>query len=349
MLFRDRRAVVFDLSKKLNLAFARKVFLAIIALPLRFFARPELYETHYGSLIGLKNLPLKKLDCLAANHAIARLVEGQSPCMIARFGSGEVGAMLRIERYQQMNAIEVVHEYIVCGGKDFWAEANWAGLKLNAGFFSVNQKHLEQFLEEMEEACQCVDILGSWTKPESRYQNLLSKASITALPNLEPYFCTEPWSASLVGKTVLVIHPYAELINDQYRKNRKVLFPGSTCLPEFELICLKAVQTIASNPDPRFHTWFDALGYMEAEAMKFEFDVALIGCGAYGFPLAARLKRNGKKAIHLGGALQILFGIKGSRWDQKQQFSAMYNKNWVRPGKREQPSNFESIENACYW
>lgn len=349
MFLSDLRAVVLDLSKKLNLAFARKLFLAIIALPLRFFVRAELYETHYCSLIGLRDLSMKKLDRLAANREITRLLEGQRPCMIGRFGSGEVGAMLRIERYQQMNAIEVVYEYIVCGGKDFWSEANWAGLKLNAGFFSVNQKHLEQFLEEMEEACQYVDILGSWTRPESRYKNLLSNASITDLANLEPYFCDEPWSASLVGKTVLVIHPYAELINDQYRQNRKVLFPGSTCLPEFDLICLKAVQTIASNPDPRFYTWFDALGYMETEAMKFEFDVALIGCGAYGFPLGARLKRNGKKAIHLGGALQILFGIKGSRWDQKKRFSAMYNKNWVRPGRREQPSNFETIENACYW
>ena len=46
--------------------------------------------------------------------------------------------------------------------------------------------------------------------------------------------------------------------------------------------------------------------------MKFDFDVALIGCGAYGFPLAAKLKTAGKQAIHLGGVLQALFGIKGA-------------------------------------
>ena len=339
----------FKFSKKLSLSFARKVFLAMIALPFRFCSRGELYENHYSSLIGLKSLPLKRLDGLATNHEIARLIEAQSPCMIARFGSGEVGAMLRIERYKQLNAIEAAYEFIVCEGKAFWSDANWAGLRLNAGFFSVNQKLLEQFLAEMMVACQYVDILGSWTKPESRYQNLLSNASITDLPNLEPYFCSEPWSASLAGKKVLVIHPYAELINDQYHKKRKVLFPGSTCLPEFELYCLKAVQTIAGNPDPRFRTWFDALGWMEYEAMKFEFDVALIGCGAYGFPLAARLKRNGKKAVHLGGALQILFGIKGSRWDERREFSAMYNQYWVRPGTEQQPQNYESIEDGCYW
>ena len=27
-----------------------------------------------------------------------------------------------------------------------------------------------------------------------------------------------------------------------------------------------------------------------------------LGCGAYGFPLAAHVKRMGKKAIHMGGS-----------------------------------------------
>lgn len=44
---------------------------------------------------------------------------------------------------------------------------------------------------------------------------------------------------------------------------------------------------------------------------KVEYDVCLIGCGAYGFPLAAHAKRTGHKAIHLGGSLQLLFGIAG--------------------------------------
>lgn len=337
------------LDKDINFDLFKKVILRLAGLPLCYFVRPELYDNRYSSLIALENTSLKKLDCLAANQEISQLLESENSCMIARFGSGEVGAMLRIERYQRMNAIETLYEAIVSGGKALWSEDNWAGLRLNAGFFSVNQKLLEAFLVEMKEACQCVDILGSWTKPESRYLNLLSKASITELRNLEPYFCPDPWSACLEGKNVLVIHPYAALIYDQYQNNRRYLFPGLTCLPEFELICLQAVQTIAGNPDPRFQTWFEALDWMEDEAMNFEFDVALIGCGAYGFPLAARLKKRGKKAVQLGGALQILFGIKGSRWDGRKEFSEMYNQYWVRPGLKEQPSGFETIENSCYW
>ena len=83
--------------------------------------------------------------------------------------------------------------------------------------------------------------------------------------------------------------------------------------------------------------------------MKKDFEVAIVGCGAYGLPLAARLKEAGKKVIHLGGATQIIFGIKGKRWDQHPKVSGMYNEYWTRPMEAEKPSNAESIESGCYW
>lgn len=40
-----------------------------------------------------------------------------------------------------------------------------------------------------------------------------------------------------------------------------------------------------------FSTWFDALDYMCGECEKIDFDIALLGCGAYGYPLAAHIKK----------------------------------------------------------
>lgn len=82
----------------------------------------------------------------------------------------------------------------------------------------------------------------------------------------------------------------------------------------------KSVQTMCFNKDERFSDWFEALDFMYHEAMAKDFDVAIIGCGAYGFPLAAKLKRAGKIAIHLGGVTQLLFGIKGRRWENAQKY-----------------------------
>ena len=120
-------------------------------------------------------------------------------------------------------------------------------------------------------------------------------------------------------------------------------------MPEFDLFAIKAVQTLASQNDDRFSTWFEALDYMVEQCKNIEFDVALIGCGAYGLPLAAEIKRMGKSAIHMGGALQILFGIKGKRWDNHPQISLFYNDSWIRPMEQERPQGAERVEGSCYW
>ena len=87
---------------------------------------------------------------------------------------------------------------------------------------------------------------------------------------------------------------------------------------------------------------------------KVDYDVALIGCGAYGFCLAAHAKRSGKKAVHLGGVLQLLFGIKGNRWEDKNyhpvfDYNTLFNSFWVKPGDDYRPDNAEQFEGACYW
>lgn len=75
-------------------------------------------------------------------------------------------------------------------------------------------------------------------------------------------------------------------------------------LPQFELDTIKSVQTIAGERDDRFNTWFDALDYMKGEICKRDFDIALIGCGAYGFPLGAFVKSIGKKQFMQEGFLR---------------------------------------------
>ena len=87
--------------------------------------------------------------------------------------------------------------------------------------------------------------------------------------------------------------------------------------------------------------------------------MALIGCGAYGFHLAAHVKRRGKKAVHLGGALQLLFGIKGKRWEdalygavtlgEKGRYPALFNEYWVYPDEHYKPANANQVEGGCYW
>lgn len=94
-------------------------------------------------------------------------------------------------------------------------------------------------------------------------------------------------------KKILVVHPFAKTIQQQYEQRRTLLFKNPDILPEFQLETFQAVQSIGGQSS--FNTWFDALQYMKDEIDKRDYDIALIGCGAYGFPLAAHIKRSGKK------------------------------------------------------
>ena len=86
---------------------------------------------------------------------------------------------------------------------------------------------------------------------------------------------------------------------------------------------------------------------------NIDYDVALIGCGAYGLHLAAHAKRMGKKSVHLGGALQICFGIIGKRYEDPKHVNGFYlnlfNEHWTRPMSEERPKNSHLVENSCYW
>jgi hypothetical protein len=193
-----------------------------------------------------------------------------------------------------------------------------------------------------------VDLLASWLADEFYFADQLSSADVCDLQSITPFFVRVPWTSALKGKTVLVVHPFADTIESQYRQHRTDIFPNTEILPEFELKTVKAVQSIAGTKVP-FENWFDALHHMEDQIAWADFDVAVIGCGAYGFPLAAHVKRLGKIAVHLGGETQCLFGIRGARWDVNPGFMPLINDAWVRPSAKERPEGHLSIEDGCYW
>jgi hypothetical protein len=178
---------------------------------------------------------------------------------------------------------------------------------------------------------------------------------------LYPFFVERPWTRIHKGKKVLVVHPFVDTMKSQYQK-RELLFSNPDILPEFELKTLKAVQTIAGTKS-EFASWFEALKYMEDEIDKIDFDIAIVGCGAYGLPLAAHVKRIGKQAVHIAGGTQLLFGILGKRWTEQYQgfwhyrpgidisldYHPLFNKYWVYPSQNEKPKDSEKVEGSCYW
>jgi hypothetical protein len=201
----------------------------------------------------------------------------------------------------------------------------------------------------LHSALEKVDLLGFWDSP---YQARLV-AGLDPLPErcslaaLEPWWQSEPWSAALAGRRVLVVHPFATSIERQFMR-RLELFADPQVLPEFELLTLRPPLTLGGANDG-YASWSIALDDLLARVREIQFDVALLGCGAYGLPLAGAIKAMGRSALHLGGALQLLFGIRGRRWEAMPRFSALMNGSWVRPLPEETPAAAPQVDGGSYW
>lgn len=308
---------------------------------------------------GKRDMPNDRIcDPDLASLKIYNLLSSEGPCMVARFGSVELNCLNNYLSICKAN--HKIIDYILNREYEWWwNDKKLDCMKTNAGFFSNNKENIKEFCELMLTDIKELDLLGSWLDVEENYiKDYIEKIPKISLLFLEPYWSKKPWTRVLKGKKVLVVHPFADLIAKQYKNNRAKLFKNPNVLPEFELHTIKAVQSIGGDAN-YFNDWFEALKWMEDEMDKTDYDIVLIGCGAYGFPLAAHAKRMGKKAVHLGGALQLLFGIKGRRWEDPEYgavrlkrinaYQELFNEYWIRPDEQHTPDAAKNVESGCYW
>lgn len=317
----------------------------------------KLYSKAFG---GYQLPPLQREeDPDKASEMIYNLLMQDKPCMIARFGAFELATLVNYLGVQ--NKEHSIWKFIKGEQLEWWWNKRLMYyMQSNAGFFPATPENLQRFGILMIEDMKEIDLLGSWVKSEGRFAKELNQAQKIHLRLLEPFWSTNPWTRYLKGKRVIVVHPFAEDIISQYDRHRTQLFANADILPEFSsLKVIKAVQSLGGENNG-FKDWFEALDWMKNEIDKEDYDICLIGCGAYGFPLAAHVKRQGKKAIHLGGALQLLFGIKGKRWENPTygvkewgipygSYSSLTNEFWIRPNESGRPQNANQVEGGCYW
>ena len=270
-----------------------------------------------------------------ANKLISSKIENNIPINVGRVGRNELQVCIG---YNTNTSIE-----------SFWL----TNLQNNAGVYG-SEKDILEFCEAYIGSISKADLHVYWDMGEEFKQLqthfFRSYAKDTPLlenRSVEPFHFQDPWSKQLKDKNVLVVNPLGESIYNQYR-NRDLLWDNKDILPEFNLTVYQNVQSIGNNGP---HSgWSESFNIMKKEISELEFDIALLGCGAYGMPLCTFIKEQmNKTAIYVGGGLQILFGIKGKRWDTHDEISVMYNENWVRPLPHEIPTKKDLVENGCYW
>ena len=236
-------------------------------------------------------------------------------------------------------------------------------LQRNAGVFPASVGSVSDWVNETEKAIQHTDLLvAGWYDPiretELAYLKILGRQGpFLPLRALEPYYVPQQiqWTRYLLWKKVAVVTSFAKTAEAQLAK-RKEIWPDryDSLLPDAEYVFIQtgyspALAAGRAEWPNGIETWQDAVESIVQKVSESGADIVLIGCGGLSMILGSRLKALGKVCIVMGGAIQVLFGIKGNRWQAHPVISRFWNEAWVYPSLEETPASSGAVEGSCYW
>ncbi|SNR72491.1 hypothetical protein [Puniceibacterium sediminis] len=273
----------------------------------------------------------------AANDLLARSLSGDEPFLAARFGGSESKVLNEIVFQKKANA----------------SEAFAQELQMKSGVSPRNPLTIRKFVYETMTAGLNTDLLAIWS-----YQNQVKLAGfcnpphICGLDHLNPIVALRkhglvPWTRALSGKKILVVHPFENDIRAQIQRLQDIHVVRDLWPEDVSFDTLRAPITFAGEADGR--KWVEELSKTRAEIARRDFDIVFVGAGAYGMPLGSFVKTMGKRAVHFGGALQLLFGIIGARWEKNPLYDDVFGEGWIRPDQSELPRLHHRIDQSSYW
>ena len=304
---------------------------------------------HLNRLTGLRwrrlcNRRTGNLDAPRSQAWITEALVRRAPCAIGKIGTTELMGMEYLDRWFQLP----------------WPpSASWRRptqrLYECSGLFPVRKDIYQRWATAYREAVQKMDFIAQW-QPEGTFLDAFEQAFLDReLPkairgnfhSLEPVGA--PWLRPLSDLRWLVISPFCQTISTQLHKIAQLnIFHG---VPAESLARIAATCRFLPCPQfaymvqPKHRDWFHGLQELQEAMNAIDFDVAIIGAGAWSVPLAVHAKKLGRIGLHLGGTINLLFGIRGGRFEDR----GLYNDHWIRPLPSECPANHKLMENGAYW
>jgi len=272
----------------------------------------------------------KRLDFDTSCKLIDDLTKSDKKYLITRAGTAEM----------LVSVLTLVNQPVPQQG------LNW--FFVNAGFYGTMD--FRRYATMYKSACDSCDLNAYWGfQGFIELEDFLIPENKTLIDPgaLESFRSNNPWTKNLTGKKILIISPLKKSIDSQL-ENKNNIWENSDVLPDATYITYESVQSIGGKGPHK--DWYVSFDTMCDDISKIDFDVALLGCGAYGLPLCDFIYHKlNKSSIYVGGGLQLYFGIKGKRWDTDSGVTKFYNENWIRPSKEEKPTNGDLVEGGCYW
>lgn len=222
-------------------------------------------------------------------------------------------------------------------------------LFINAGVYVKDEDDFIEWFNDYIESVKDIDYILQWCAAQGdKYiiENVWHGEEIFyKFTDIEPYTHEEDgWHYSLSDKKVLFVSPFSDTVKEQAKKYNKIWNGASIG----EVLTVRSPYSEALTGEPPTR-WTSKLNKMIDEIRELDFDFATVGCGGLSLSVCRFIKSMGKPCVHLGGGNQLLFGIKGKRWDDHELLSKFYNEHWIRPLAHEVPKNNTLVEGGCYW
>jgi hypothetical protein len=285
------------------------------------------------------------MDLQASNDYLLKLLEKGEPFFISRLGMGPETILTK--------------EYLEKGldGKIVGTSMDCTGIYSKSGDISKFVEFAKAYNNAVENSSAIACLKGGgWFTP---YQDFfLKKYRLDSLSYqvLEPFYCCEegivPWTLSLKGKKILIVNSFVESMKKQLANKFQMFKDKKIFHDDQEFVFYKSYQTISGN---YLHSdWSETFALMCKDIEALDFDIALLGCGGYGLPLCDFIKTKlGKSAVYIGGGIQLLFGIMGSRWEKSPFWTKIIAENdpkFIRPsGDEICPNNHRVDGGGSYW
>ena len=239
-------------------------------------------------------------------------------------------------------------------------------LKNNAGILIQDINHVVEYSRKYLKAFTNCELYTGWEKTGDVYPHIhQSHDFITETYGVEGkpkkmawafvfdifhYIYDTPWTHALRGKRVLIVSAFEESILEKL-PIRAELYGGVDLFPECTFLTIKPPQTQGGTQTDQYFGVHLAEFARRLDAIRDNYDVALVSCGGYGNLVCNHIFESGKSAIYVGGVLQMYFGILGTRWlrERPDILRMFMNKHWSRPKDSEKPPNHQNVEGSCYW
>lgn len=268
------------------------------------------------------------------HHNIIQAVNTATPLAVGRLGSVEASILMWSE-----------------GVAPCWPMFNrFSDTSLgatNAGIRPRNKESYRMFAKLCREALDLLDLQGVWMTGyeaichDIKAQRKFFNGELTGPDGNN----SASWLNSLTHKRVLVVSPFKDTIVTQVPRLRDV-WPGLTWMEGIEYTVVSFPYLIDDKCSEPWWKVYQSIGLMVSQG---NYDIALFGCGGLGLPFTKLAKDAGKVGIHLGGHLQLLFGIYGKRHLSQHWHRQHINSAWLRPAASEVPLSADRVEGSCYW